>query len=380
MYGPIDARDMKLAEVLIDHSTRPRKGEVVIVHGVGLDTLGLCSAVMRVAQDRGAVPVLKLEEPQVQREMVANGTEAMWRKYADFELKAMKQAKCYVGIRGSDNIFEMSGLPKEKMQIFNTLFVKPVHFEQRVKHTRWVVLRYPNSAMAQLAQMPRSTFADFYYTACCLDYAHMDRAVKPLKELMEKTKKVQLRGGGTDLTFSIEGIPAIPCTGSHNIPDGECFTAPVKDSINGVVQFNAPTVYEGSPFDAVRLEFKKGKVVKATAGSDAQTRRLNEILDQDDGARHVGEFAIGFHPFVLTPMRDILFDEKIAGSIHMALGQAYEDADNTNRSAIHWDLVQIMRPEYGGGEILFDGKVIRKDGIFTVPELKGLNPDAYGNK
>ena len=147
----------------------------------------------------------------------------------------------------------------------------------------------------------------------------------------------------------------------------------MRDSVQGHVTFNAPTIYQGVPFDGVRLEFRDGKVVKATGNPET---KLNEILDSDEGARYIGEFSLAFNPHVLSPMRDILFDEKISGSFHFTPGQAYADADNGNRSQVHWDMVCIQRPEWGGGEIRFDGEVVRRDGLFVPAELQALNPDA----
>lgn len=376
MYGPIDPRDEQLAQVLLYHSTKAKKGEVVLIQGIGLETLGLCSAVAWEAARIGAAPFIKMEDESVTRGIFTSGNDDTFAAMGKFELAMMKNVQCFIGIRGSANAFEMSGIPRKTLTQANKLYRKPVQ-DQRVNHTRWVVLRYPNSAMAQLAQMSRGTFADFYYEACCTDYAYMAKAVKPLHDLMRKTSDVHIKAPGTDLRMSIKGIGVIPCTGSHNIPDGEIFTAPIKDSVNGVVQYNTPSVYEGKPFDNIRLVFKDGKVVDASAASPQQTKDLNGILDQDPGARYIGEFAIGFHPFVKYAMRDILFDEKVCGSFHMALGQAYEDADNTNRSVVHWDMVQIQRKDTGGGEIWFDGKLIRKDGLFVPAKLQGLNPDAF---
>jgi aminopeptidase len=226
--------------------------------------------------------------------------------------------------------------------------------------------------MAQQAEMSTEEFEDFYFEVCCLNYAKMGKAIAPLKELMERTDQVSITGPDTDLRFSIKDIPAIACCGDRNIPDGECFTAPVKDSIEGHIHFNARTLYNGTIFSDVRLEFKDGKVVGATGSDDV---RLNEILDSDEGARYVGEFALAFNPFIQEPMLDILFDEKIAGSFHFTPGNAYDEADNGNRSDVHWDMVMIQRPEHGGGEIRFDDVLIRKDGLFVLPELEGLNPE-----
>ena len=204
----------------------------------------------------------------------------------------------------------------------------------------------------------------------------MGKASMPLKALMDRTERVHLKGQGTDLTFSKKGIATVPCSGSHNIPDGEIFTCPVRDSVQGVIQYNCETLYRGTIFNNIRLVFKDGKIVEATAG--ANTERLNEILDADEGARYIGEWSLAFNPYILSPMKDILFDEKIAGSFHFTPGQAYAEADNGNRSQIHWDMVCIQRPEFGGGEIWFDDVLIRKDGLFVLPELAGLNPESLG--
>ena len=378
MPSPIDPRDRELARLLVRHSTKAAAGELVFINCVGADTLPLGTAVAEEVVRAGAAPFLHLAEPHIIRNIVTAASEQTIRRMARFELKQMKDADCFIGIRGPANAFEMSDVPRQQMDMYSRLLVHPVHLQERVKHTRWVVLRYPNAAMAQMAQMSTEGFAEFYYRVCCLDYARMARAAQPLKELMEATDEVHITGPGTDLRFSIRNIPAIPCCGEMNIPDGECFTAPVRNSINGTVQFNTPTLWEGAGYENVALTFAKGRVVEARGADDEQTRRLNAVLDQDPGARYVGEFAIGFHPHVRNAMRDILFDEKIAGSFHMALGQCYDEASNGNRSAVHWDLVCIQRPECGGGEIRFDGKVIRKDGLFTVPALKKLNPENLG--
>jgi aminopeptidase len=235
------------------------------------------------------------------------------------------------------------------------------------------VLRWPTPSMAQMAEMSTSAFEDFYFNVCTLDYARMAKAMTPLVELMQKTDRVRLRGPrDTDLQFSIKGIPAIPCDGRVNIPDGEVFTAPVKLSVNGVIHFNCPTIYRGVTHNDIRLVFREGKIVEATSTS---TDKLNEVLDADAGARYVGEFAIGFNPHCTKPMKDILFDEKIAGSIHFTPGACYDEASNGNKSDIHWDMVMRQTPESGGGEIYFDDRLVRKDGRFVVPELLGLNPE-----
>jgi aminopeptidase len=219
--------------------------------------------------------------------------------------------------------------------------------------------------------MSTEAFEKFYFDVCLLDYKALLPAMNALKKLMDKTDRVHIKGPGTDLRFSIKGINSVICGGNYNIPDGEVFTSPVRDSVEGQISYNAPTIYQGIPFDSIRLEFSRGKIVKAEAGS--RTKELNKILDSDEGARYIGEFALGFHPFIREPMRDILFDEKIAGSFHFTPGQAYENADNGNRSQVHWDMVSIQRKDWGGGEVWFDDKLIRKDGVFLVKALEKLN-------
>jgi len=280
----------------------------------------------------------------------------------------MTRADAYIGVRGSDNPFDMSDIDGKKVEAHQKLFYRPVHLEERVKRTRWVVLRYPNNAMAQLAETSQEKFEDFYFEVCCADYAKMSKAQDKLKALMDATDKVQIKAPGTDLTFSIKDISIVKCDGERNIPDGEVYTAPVRDSINGTIAYNTPSLYHGNLYEKINFTFENGKIVKATCAGD--DKKLNEILDTDEGARFVGEFAIGVNPFILHPMKDTLFDEKIAGSFHFTPGQCYDEAPNGNQSTIHWDLVLIQRADYGGGEMFFDDKLIRKDGVFVDDDLE----------
>ena len=293
----------------------------------------------------------------------------VWSDYDNYQMEKMQ---AYISVRGGTNVNELSDVPDDKMKRYSSLYTHPVHFETRVKKTKWVVLRYPSPSMAQLAGMSTEAFEDFYFNVCTLDYGKMSQAMDALKDLMDKTDHVRITGAGTDLSFSIKGVGSVKCAGEMNIPDGEVYSAPVRDSINGTLSYNAPSPYNGFTFENVKLVFQNGKIVEATAND---TERINQIFDTDEGARYVGEFAIGVNPFIKEPMKDILFDEKIDGSFHFTPGQCYDDAFNGNHSAIHWDLVCIQRPEYGGGEIWFDGVLIRKDGRFVLPELEPLNPE-----
>jgi len=367
--GMSDPRYARLAEVLTGFSTELKKGERALIDAFDVPD-AFTIALVRAVQDRGALPYVNIQRARITRELLKGATAEQYTTTAEVELQRMQKMQAYIAVRGSENIFETSDVPAERVQTVAKV-LKPV-LDHRVNKTKWVVLRWPSSAMAQQAGMSTQAFEDFYFKVCTFDYRRYGPGMKALADLMNKTDRVHLKGPGTDLKFSIKGIGAVPCGGQRNIPDGEVFSCPVKDSVEGVIQYNAPTVYLGTSFDNIRLVFKKGKIVEATSNN---TKRLNEILDSDEGARFIGEFAIGFNPHILEPMRDILFDEKISGSFHFTPGQAYEIGGNGNKSQVHWDMVNIQRPEYGGGEIWFDGKLIRKDGLFTTPALKKLNPD-----
>ncbi|MEK4852725.1 aminopeptidase [Paenibacillus sp. FSL H7-0756] len=366
-----DPRIQKLAANLVGYSVNVQPGENVLVEMIGSER-DLIKAVVEEVGKAGGRAFVQLTDRTVLRSMLKYATPEGIKTWAEIDLNRMKQMDCYIGIRAGENVNDLSDVPEENMKLYNSLYSHPVHSEQRVKHTKWVVLRYPNASMAQLANTSTEAFEDFYFEVCNLDYAKMDKAQDSLAELMRRTDKVRILGPGTDLTFSIKGIGAEKCSGQKNIPDGEVYSAPVRDSVNGTISYNAASIYNGVTFENVKFTFENGRIVEATSND---TARLNEILDSDDGARHIGEFAIGFNPYILHPMKDILFDEKIAGSLHFTPGQAYDVTDNGNRSSIHWDLVLIQRPDYGGGEIYFDDVLIRKDGIFVVPELEGLNPE-----
>jgi aminopeptidase len=367
-----DPRITRLADVLVNYSCAVKPGENLLIEAIDIPH-EFTRALVRACAEAGGRPFVLLKSNQIHRALMQVGTQEQWDTIADVERAQMEKMQCYLGVRGSQNISELSDVPADKQRIYEQTVWHRVHHEIRVKKTRWCVLRWPTSSMAQLAEMSTEAFEDFYFNVCTLDYAKMSRAMQPLIDVMQKTDRVRLKGpNDTDLSFSIKGISAIGCDGKLNIPDGEVFTAPVRDSVNGIIRFNAPSIYRGVTHNDVRLVFKDGKVVEATSSN---TAKLNEVLDADECARYVGEFAIGFNPWCTKPMKDILFDEKIAGSIHFTPGACYDEASNGNKSQIHWDLVMIQRPDYGGGEIWFDDRLVRKDGLFVVPELEGLNPD-----
>jgi aminopeptidase len=363
-----DPRYTKLAKLLVEYSTALKKGDHILLDMIDVpDEFSV--ELMRAVRAAGAIPIVEVRHTRINRELLRDTNEAHAQLVRDLELARMKKMQAYIAVRGSANANENADVPADRMAIYSKT-TRPV-MNYRVSKTRWCVLRWPSPSMAQGASMSTEAFEDLYFDVCTMDYRKMARAMVPLERLMKKTDRVRIKGPGTDLSFSIKGIGAKMCRGDRNIPDGEVFSAPVKTSINGRIQFNTPTLYSGTKFENVFLEFKDGKVVNATSNN---TKRLNEILDTDAGSRYTGEFSLGFNPYILNPMCDILFDEKIAGSLHLTPGQAYEECDNSNRSAVHWDMVLIQRPEWGGGEIWFDDELIRKDGMFLPKDLKPLNP------
>jgi len=366
-----DARVSKLAKGLVGYSIQAKKGEKVLIEAYEVDSF-LVTELVKEVYAVGAYPFVSVFDTKVQRALL-NGTtkehQDLWIKY---DAARMADMDCYIGIRGGKNSFESSDVSSEKMALHGSNYGEEVHGKLRVKKTRWVILRYPNESMAQLASMSTEAFEDYYFDVCNLDYSKMDKAMDALVKLMDKTDKVRIIGKDTDLRFSIKGIPSVKCSGRINIPDGEVFTAPVKDSVEGYITYNCPSINQGVKFENVRLEFEKGKIVKFSGN---HYDRLEKIFNTDEGARYIGEFAIGVNPFITQPIGDILFDEKIRGSIHFTPGASYDEASNGNKSAVHWDLILLMTPDCGGGEIWFDDVLVRKDGEFVIKELKGLNPD-----
>lgn len=364
-----DQREQKLAKLLVEYSVSLKKGESCLINAVDIPTT-MTEALIAAVYEAGAYPLVNVWSERLERAMVQDGNQASFDLWANVDTYRMKQVDAFIGIRGIANVRELATIPKQA-QLYSLHYNTPVHMKTRLPHTKWVVLRYPTEIMAMQAGMGSVEFEDFFYNVCTgVDYQKMAQVMDQAKLYLDTVDKVHIKAPGTDLTFSIKGMGFIPCAGQMNIPDGEIYSCPVKDSVNGTIAYNCASTFRGHQFKDVRFVFKDGKIVEAYSDDDAL---INEILDTDEGARYIGEFALGCNPGILHPMDNTLFDEKIAGSIHFTPGNAYEDCDNGNRSAVHWDLVQIQRPEYGGGEMYFDGELVRKDGVFLHPELVGLN-------
>lgn len=363
-----DFRNKELADKIISYSTKAQVGENVMIEVFGVNGVHLAQEMTRATLDAGAIPFVVLRDTETERIMRERGSRELWEKVRDVQgLPLMKAMDIYIGIRAGENIYELSAVGKEQNKAYAEEYQHPVHMRERVNNTRWCVMRYPSPAFAMNARMPTNKFADFFYKACLLDYAELNERMKPLHEMLANGKEIHLKGDGTDIRFSIEGQNWIPCAGDLNIPDGEIFSSPLLTSVNGTISY-APTVYEGKPFENITLTVKDGVVVDCDSNN---IKALEDILNTDEGARRFGEFSFGTNPFIDQPMYDILFDEKIWGSNHLTLGQAYDIAPNGNQSAIHWDLVCI------GADVRLDGELIRQGRKFVPEKLMPLNPEHF---
>jgi aminopeptidase len=367
----MDPRIIKLSDTLVDFSCQVKRDEKVLIQCYGMTALPLVKALVEKIYSVDAIPFVTLKDDTIQRELISGCRKDQLKLMEKHEMVQMKDMDAFIGIRAHDNVNELGDVPSEKMNSYMRDYSRSIS-DERVNNTKWVVLRWPNNSMAQLADTSLEAFEDFYFDVCTLDYSNMSKAMDSVMELMDRTDKVRIKGPGTDISFSIKDIPTIKASGERNIPDGEVFTAPVRDSVEGELSFNTPAVHQGITYENIYFRFEKGKIVEAKANF---TDKINEVLDTDEGARYLGEFALGLNPYITKAMKDPLFDEKIMGSLHLTPGKCYEEASNGNQSSIHWDLVLIQTPEYGGGELFFDGRLIRKDGRFVTEELDCLNPE-----
>ncbi|MDP3388163.1 MAG: aminopeptidase [Eubacteriales bacterium] len=366
-----DIKSKELAQTIVKYSLALQKNEKVLIETNG-PVNSFINELIKSVFDVGALPILNLKQPVVERTIMMGATKALLSEMYELEAFRMERMDAYIGVRYPENASELADVPFDKQELYNNIYSSKLHMEIRCPKTRWVVLKYPTPAMAQAASMSTEGFSDFYFNACNVDYQKMSSAMDPLKELMEKTDKVRIIGPETNLEFSIKGMTVVKCCGNMNIPDGEVFTAPLRESANGYLTYNTPSIRGGFTYENIQFKFKDGKIIHATAND---SERINQVLDLDEGARYIGEFAIGVNPHITKPMKDTLFDEKIMGSIHITPGNSVVGCDNGNKSDIHWDLVLIQTPEWGGGEIWFDDALIRKDGMFVHKDLLGLNPE-----
>ena len=359
----------ELASLIVNYSIRVEKDERVLITTQSLETREFVSYLIEEIYKNGGVPCLKINDPILGARLAEKNNEGRIELLKKIQENEVELFDSFINIRYATNDYENKNVSGEMSKKLSQALLPSS--DVRVNQRKWVLLNYPSLLDSYKAKMTSTEFMKFALRVMTVNYKSMSELIKPLKKLMDKTDKVRIVSPGTDITFSIKGMGSIPCVGEMNIPDGELYSAPVKNSVNGTITYNTPSPYQGRVYNHVSLEFKDGKIINATCDDDNE--KLNEIFNTDEGARYVGEFSLGFNPEILYPMGDILYDEKILGSIHFTPGQAYKDCYNGNDSGIHWDMVLIQRKDYGCGEIYFDDVLIRKDGMFVLEELKPLN-------
>lgn len=358
----------KLAKIIVHYSLKVKEKEKVLITYQGVESMPLVKSIVKEIISVHGVPELDYQNQDINNYIRENLDDEIINSKVNKMKYEIENFDCFVKLIYRKSDYYDKNIDKEMQK--KLLESLDPYKEVQVNERRWVLLNYPSLVDSNKAHMTPEDFYNFSLDTMTVDYEKMYLDALPLKELMEKTDKVRIVAPNTDITFSIKGLPAIICAGKSNIPDGECFTAPIKDSVNGTITYNVPSPYHGEIFTNVSLTFKDGKIIKASSNNND---KLREIFETDDGARYVGEFSLGFNPLIKEPMGDILFDEKIAGSLHFTPGCSYDECPNGNKSSIHWDLVLIQRPEYGGGEVYFDNVLIRKDGLFVLSELEKLN-------
>ncbi len=366
----VDKRVIKLFNLLMDHSIRLNSDDVLLISTDNIPPEPVAQLV-KLAYQRGAKVMVKMKSSLPLAAQVPGSSDEFIKKLGEQDLQEVKKCTALIKLFSDTNPFDLADVPTEDMARWRSGLRAAQN--EILDNKKWVLVMWPSQTAAQMASKSTKAFTDYLLKVCTIDYPKMAKAAEPLAQRMTAGKEVQIKAPGTNLRFSIEGLPGIPCTGEYNIPDGEVFTCPTRYSMEGEITYNIPSTYLNTSFTNVHFKVKEGKIIEATA--DNNVKKLNDILDTDEGARYFGEWAIGFHPLITEPMNDILFDEKIAGSMHLTPGRAYKECDNGNTSSVHWDLVQIQRPEYGGGEIWIDGELIRKDGMFIPKDLLQLNPE-----
>jgi len=365
----MDERIKKLSNTIVNYSINVKENDRVLIQYENSDCKPLIKCLISDIYKNKGIPFVKLIDNELYTLIKENASSNVIDEIVKMKKYEVDNFDCFIRICYTENEYEDKNVDKI---IRNELGTKSQDVDDiRINQRRWVLLNYPSLIDAYKAKMKYDDFYNFSMDVMNVDYKSLNEKVKPLKELMDKTDKVRIIGPNTDISFSIKGMKSIPCCGTANIPDGEIYTAPIKDSVNGVITYNTPSPYRGNIFNNIKLEFKDGKIIKCD--SLENLKELEDIFNTDEGARYIGEFALGFNPIITKPMGDILYDEKIMGSLHFTPGRCYEDCNNGNISSIHWDLVLIQTEEYGGGEIYFDDVLIRKDGKFVLDELKQLN-------
>ena len=349
----VDPRVKKAADILVNYSTKVKKGEYVVINSE-LGSIPLMMEVYKLVVKNGAFPISHVSVPGMGYNYYKFASEFQLKKFPELSMEETKKANVFINIFGSNNTRELTSIDPKKIAMRQKI-LEPLKYERLKK--RWILYEFPTDALAQEADMSLEEFEDFVYNATNLDWKKESKKMERVHKIMSKGNEVRIVHDDTDLSFSIKGRKFISADGTHNMPDGEIFTAPVDDSAEGYIQFSFPSIYIGREVDGMRLEFKNGEVVKATAKKNENL--LRSLISMDKGSKRLGEFGIGLNPNLKKPIKQILFDEKMNKTIHLALGSAYEECNGINKSGLHWDMIKDLR---NGGKIYLDGKLVSKDG------------------
>lgn len=352
-----DQRLEKFADVLLQHSLNIQEGENVVIR-TGYLAKPLIEEFYRKVTDRGANAFVHVLSDPLRKYFMEKATPKQLENESTIYEGIYEKADAVLVIEAPENTKHLSNVPPIKNMEYNKA-ISPIL--KRIMSKRWVLTNYPVEAFAQDADMSLTEYEDFLFDAVLVDYEKMDRDMDKILDIFDEADTVRLVGMDTDLTFSIKGRKGIKCSGQNNVPDGEVYYSPVTNSANGHIYYEFPAIRYGNQVDGVRLEFKDGKIVNARSASNE--RFLNQMLDTDEGARYLGEFGIGLNYGIKKFIKNILFDEKIGGTIHLAAGNAYEGSGGENVSVVHWDMIKELRTF---GEIYADGRLVQKNGIYLI--------------
>ncbi|AZR72292.1 hypothetical protein BBF96_02105 [Anoxybacter fermentans] len=356
-----DPRIEKLADILVNYSVEVKEGERVLISGSILARPLIEEIVKKVAQ-AGAEPVTRITLETAGYLFMKYGSEEIIGRTNEVFLDMIKKCDALISINAPENTKYMSTIDPKRLSLHQKALM-PISEYVMGGNVRWVGCNFPVPALAQEAEMSLEEYENFVYSATNIDWVENSKYQDKIKAIFDAGKEVRIVGPGTDLTFSIEGREGIKCDGRNNMPDGEIFYAPIENSANGYITYDFPAMRMGKEVSGIRLEFKDGKVVKASATKNEDF--LLSSLDTDEGARYIGEFGIGVNYGIQRFTKDILFDEKIGGTIHLALGRAYPESGGKNVSAIHWDMIKDLRKD---GKIILDGKVVAENGKFLIED------------
>ncbi|MCL4873421.1 aminopeptidase [bacterium] len=354
-----DPRVKRLASILVNHSLGVKKNDTVLISSSTELAKPLVLEVFREVLKAGGHPTTSIGFEETSNIFFDTATKEQVAFFPKTKLFEAKNIDCFVNIRASANKKALSNVDARTVGERSKV-LRPIS-EEIVNRKRWILCNFPTNGLAQEADMSLEEYEDFVYSATNIDWNKVRQKEMKLKAALDRAKEVRIVGKDTDLKIGIAGRKSIPCYGERNMPDGEVFLSPQEDSAEGYIYYEMPAIYQGREVTGIRLRFKGGKVVEASA--DKNEDFLIAMLDTDKGARFLGELGVGVNYGIQKFTKDILFDEKIGGTVHLAVGRSYEEAGGKNISAIHWDMIKDLRK---GGAIYLDGKAIQKNGKFLI--------------